>query len=354
MSKSKVKVAVVGASGYTGQELLRYLLLHTRVDLVALTSRQETGRLLSEVFPRFSGRAGGETSDLKFMEPDVSKISATGAKFAFLALPHGVAWEFVAPLLEAGFRIVDLSDDFRLNSAEVYEEFHNVPHPAPQLLKSSVYGLVESNRPEIEPASLVAAPGCYPTSILTPLLPLVRSGLIQCDSITVASMSGASGAGKKANPSLLFAEVNESVKAYNAPKHRHLAEIEQELSIAAGQNVIVSFVPHILPMTAGIATTVFAKLDIPATEASQRIELALKEAYDDTPFVRLLGENRFADTKNVVRTNFVDIGWVVDDRTDRVVLFSTEDNLGKGAAGQAVQCFNVMNQFPESEGLLHF
>ena len=351
-NEEKIQVAVVGASGYTGQELLRLLIMHPHVELSVVTSRQEKGRLLSEVFPRFAGAPSVE--GLFFIEPDADHIAETGAKVAFLALPHGVAAEFAAPLLDHGFRVIDLSADFRLRDPDIYEEFYGKPHPAPELLEQAVYGLAETRRDEIRKADFVAAPGCYPTSILTPLLPLVRHGVIDPHSITVSSMSGASGAGKTATSTLLFVEVNESIRAYGAPKHRHLSEIEQELSLAADEKVSISFVPHLMPINAGIATTIFADLKVDWAIASELIEEQMENAYRDCPFVRILGEGNFADTKHVVRTNFIDIGWVIDSRTNRVILSSAEDNLGKGAGSQAIQCFNLMHGLPETDGLLNF
>ncbi len=352
MSDQKIKVIVVGASGYTGQELLRLLIMHPEVDLVAVTSRAEKGKLLTEVFPRFSGAPS--VAGLRFVDPEIGDLVETGAKFAFLALPHGLASEFAVPLMQNSFRVVDLSADFRLNCPDLYEEFYGEAHPAPLLLKEAVYGLVESKRCAISGARLVAAPGCYPTSILTPLLPLVRSQVIKHSTIIVASLSGTSGAGKKAAVPFLFVEVNESIRAYGAPKHRHLSEIEQELSLAAGEVVKISFVPHLMPITAGIATTIFADLEGDAVSASRLVADCLTEAYRDCPFVRILGEGQFADTKNVVRTNFIDIGWVIDYRTNRLIISSAEDNLGKGAGSQAIQCFNLMHQLPETTGLLNF
>jgi len=350
MKVSSVKTAVIGASGYTGQELLRLLASHPGVELVAVTSRQEAGRPLAEVFPRLRGASRFE--GLSFIAPDIEAVAASGAEAAFLALPHGVAADFAGPLLERGLRLVDLSADFRLRSAAVYEEFYGQPHPAPQLLDRAVYGLPEFYAQEIAGAALVASPGCYPTSILVALVPLLRAGLVDPGSIVVASLSGASGAGKKADASLLFCEVNESLRAYGAPKHRHLSEIEQELSLAAGAEVRISFVPHLMPVTAGIATTVFADAAVPVEGLGASVAAAYGEAYAGRPFVRVLGEGRFADTKHVVRTNFVDLGWVVDPRTRRLILSSAEDNLGKGAAGQAVQSFNLMFGLPEDCGLL--
>jgi N-acetyl-gamma-glutamyl-phosphate reductase len=288
------------------------------------------------------------------MDPAIDAIAATGATVAFLALPHGVASEFAIPLLERGIRVIDLSADFRLRSAAVYEEFYGHAHPAPDLLDEAVYGLPEFYRDEIASAKLVASPGCYPTSILVPLVPLLQKGLVKTQGIAVSSLSGVSGAGKKADVSLLFAEVNESLRAYGAPKHRHLSEIEQELSLASGSEVTISFVPHLMPVNAGIVTTIFCEPTGDVVGLSGQVAAAMEEFYGESPFVRILGEGGFADTKNVVRTNFVDVGWVIDKRAGRLILSSAEDNLGKGAGSQAIQSFNLMNGLPETCGLLNF
>lgn len=346
------KIAVVGASGYTGQELVRLLAMHPRVRIVSVTSRQEAGRLLTDVFPRLAGAPS--VSGLTFTEPKIHEIVASEAEVAFLALPHGVAAEYAIPLLEAGLKVIDLSADFRLRDAAVYEEFYGQPHPAPTFLPKAVYGLPEVYANEIARADLVAAPGCYPTSILLPLLPLLRAGLLQPQSIIANSLSGVSGAGKKADVSLLFAEVNESLRAYGAPKHRHLSEIEQELSLAAGESVRITFVPHLMPITAGIASTIICAPLGDGQNISEKIDTCLRAAYADSRFVRILGDGRFADTKHVVRSNFIDIGWVVDQRTGRIILTSAEDNLGKGAGSQAIQCLNIMRGWPEDCGLLLF
>ncbi len=342
----RVRTAIVGASGYTGMELLRLLLAHPQVELVAATSRQEAGREIGEVFPRFRGLPGAE---LAFIEPEPEKIAATGAEAAFLALPHGVAAEIATALLAKGLRVIDLSADFRLRDAQVYREFYGHEHPAPDLLAEAVYGLPEVRNEPIRRARLVASPGCYPTSIILPLLPLLRKNLVVPDTIVANSMSGVSGAGKKADVSLLFCECNESARAYGVPKHRHLSEIEQELAIAAGERVTITFIPHLIPVNAGIVTTTTAKLrdDIDP----EAVGAALEEAYANAPFVRLLGRGGCADTKHVTRTNFIDIGWQHDPRTGRVLLMSAEDNLGKGAGGQAVQSFNLMFGLPEIAGL---
>jgi N-acetyl-gamma-glutamyl-phosphate reductase len=342
-----VKSAIVGASGYTGQELLRLLLLHPQVELVAATSRAEAGRAIEEVFPRFRHLPGAK---LPFIEPDPELIAATGAQVAFLALPHGVAADIATALLAKGLKIIDLSADFRLRDAAVYEEFYGHAHPAPALLEEAVYGLPEVRPEEITAARLIASPGCYPTSILLPLIPLLKAGLLDTSTIVANSMSGVSGAGKKADTTLLFCECNESARAYGVPKHRHLSEIEQELSIAAGEEVILTFIPHLIPVNSGIATTTTAKLK-PGV-APEAVGQALEKAYADAAFVRLLGKGGCPDTKNVTRTNFIDIGWTYDVRAQRLILMSAEDNVGKGAGSQAVQSFNLMFGLPETAGLL--
>jgi N-acetyl-gamma-glutamyl-phosphate reductase len=263
-----------------------------------------------------------------------------------------VAADIARALLVRGLKVIDLSADFRLRDAAVYEEFYGHPHPAPDLLAEAVYGLPEIRTPEIRAARLVASPGCYPTSILLPLLPLLRENLVDPATIVANSMSGVSGAGRKADLTLLFCECNESARAYGVPKHRHLSEIEQELSLAAGEKVVISFIPHLIPVNAGIVTTTTAKMrDGVSPDA---IGNALAQAYQGADFVRLLGKGGCADTKNVTRTNFIDIGWQHDPRTGRVILMSAEDNLGKGAGGQAVQSFNLMFGLNGTDGLQNF
>ncbi len=343
---NKIKTAIIGASGYTGMELLRILLSHPAVELTAVTSRTEAGKRLDEVFPRF---AKASSASLKFSQPEPDEIAATGATVAFLALPHGVAAEIARALLERGIKVIDLSADFRLRSAAVYEEFYNHPHPAPELLKEAVYGLPEIHGAAIQSARLIASPGCYPTSIILPLIPLLKAKLIDPTTIVANSMSGVSGAGRKADVSLLFCECNESARAYGVPKHRHLSEIEQELSFAAGQTVTISFIPHLIPVNSGIVTTTTVKLA--SNVSADQISAALENAYSNQPFVRLLGRGKPADTKMVTRTNFIDIGFEVDPRTNRLILMSAEDNLGKGAGGQAVQSFNLMHSLQPTAGL---
>jgi N-acetyl-gamma-glutamyl-phosphate reductase len=341
-------VAIVGASGYSGEELVRLLSRHPGVDLVALTSRQLAGQKVETVFPKF---AGLRYSNLAFIESDVDKILATGARYVFLALPHGVAAEFARPLVAAGVRVIDLSADFRIKDPAVYQEFYGEAQPAPELATISVYGLPEIYREQIRTAKLVASPGCYPTSIILPLYPLLKSRLLERESLIINSMSGVSGAGRNAKVEYLYVECNENVRAaYGVPKHRHLGEIEQELSNAYGDTVTVSFAPHLIPVNRGISTTIHAR---PAAGVGiGEIANVLRTAYDKEPFIRLLGEKGVVETKNVTFTNFVDIGWRNDPRTGRVILLGAEDNLVKGAAGQAVQSLNVMCGWPETTALL--
>jgi len=352
---SAVKVAVVGASGYAGEELVSLLLRHPLAKLASVTSRQYAGQTLAQVFPRFSHWPAAR--QLRFEEPDAGKLAAS-APFVFLAVPHGVAAEYAVPLLELGARVIDLSADFRLKSAATYAEFYGQAHPAPELLERAVYGLVETHREQIRSAQLVACPGCYPTSILLPTLPLLRAKLIQPGSIIANSLSGVSGAGRKVELDYLFAECNESLRPYGVPKHRHLSEMEQELSVAAGQPVVMQFTPHLIPVTRGILSTITLEPATPAHGAAASAALAaavsetFQKAYGGDTFVRLLSGKALPDTKNVVGTNFVEIAWRVDPRTGRLIVMSAEDNIVKGTSGQAVQCFNAINGFAETSGLI--
>lgn len=345
-----VNVAVIGASGYSGEELLRLLLQHPGVNLVAVTSRRHAGKALIDVYPRFRGHEAGDA--VTFSESSVEAVVEAEAEFVFLALPHGVAADYAGSLIEKGLRVIDLSADFRLNESGVYEEYYGSAHPLPGLLGEAVYGLPERYRERIQDARLVASPGCYPTSILIPLIPLIESELVDHQTIVASSMSGVSGAGRSAVEALLFGECNESLRPYGVPKHRHLSEIEQELSLAAGERVVISFVPHLVPVTAGICSTITATLADGADEKA--IGRALETAYGEADFVRLLGAEGLPDTSSVIGTNYIDLGWVIDSRTGRVVLMSAEDNLGKGAASQALQSFNLMSGFDEGVGLKKF
>ncbi len=356
MNKSpEVRVAVVGASGYSGEELVRLLLHHPGVQLVAVTSRQYAGKTVAQVFPRFASHP--RSRELRFTEPDIGGVAAQAA-LVFLALPHGVAAEFAVPLVNCGARVIDLSADFRLRSPQVYREFYGREHPAPGLLGRAVYGMPEVYRDAIRKAQLIASPGCYPTSILLPVLPLLRAGLIQPQSIIADSLSGVSGAGRKAEPDYLFCECNESLRSYGIPKHRHLSEMEEQLSLAAGEPVQIQFTPHLVPVNRGILTTLYlapvagAGEDRTPEAMSGRITQCYRDAYEAEPFIRILGDTALPDTKNVVGTNILEMAWRLDPRTGRLVVLSAEDNIIKGASGQAVQSMNILCGFPETTGLL--
>ncbi len=357
-SGERLPVAIVGASGYSGEELVRLLLAHPHVELAVVTSRQYAGQPVAQVFPKFASHPRAKV--LRFTEPNVDLL-ARQAQVVFLALPHGVAAEYAIPLLEKGCQVIDLSADFRLRSAEVYQDFYAHEHPAPQLLAKAVYGLPEIYRESIRGATLVASPGCYPTSILLPLIPLLRAGLIKPTGIIANSLSGVSGAGRKAEVDYLFVECNESVRPYGVPKHRHLSEIEQELSIAAGIPVVIQFTPHLVPINRGILTTLYLAPSAERSDAegaadaaalARQVSDCYHTAYQNEPFVRLLEGKALPDTKNVAGTNVIEIAWRVDPRTGRLVIMSAEDNIVKGASGQAVQSLNVVRGFPETAGLL--
>ena len=351
----KKKVAIVGASGYSGEELVRLLLHHPQVQLTAVTSRQYAGQTVAQVFPKFAHLPDAKT--LRFTEPN-AELLAKQAETIFLALPHGVAAGYAVPLLQLGCQVIDLSADFRVKSAAVYKEFYAHDHPAPELLGKAVYGLPEIYRAHIIHATLVASPGCYPTSILLPTIPLLRDGLIKPTGIIADSLSGVSGAGRTLKLDYLFVECNESVRPYGLPKHRHLSEIEQELSLAAKTAVTIQFTPHLVPVNRGILTTLYlapanhfsnaAELN----ELNEQVSACYKTLNADSPFVRLLLDEALPDTKNVIGTNFIEIAWRLDARTGRLIVISALDNIVKGASGQAVQSFNILCGLPETAGLI--
>jgi N-acetyl-gamma-glutamyl-phosphate reductase len=349
------KVAIVGASGYSGEELVRLLLNHPQAELTAVTSRQYAGQTLAQVFPRFAHHPRAKA--LRFCEPN-AELLAKQAEIVFLALPHGVAAEYAIPLLQLGCTVIDLSADFRLRSAAVYKDSYAHDHPAPELLAKAVYGLPEHYREQIKQASLIASPGCYPTSILLPAIPLLKAGLVQPGNIIADSLSGVSGAGRKAELDFLFCECNESVRPYGLPKHRHLSEIEQELSIAADEAVTIQFTPHLIPVNRGILTTLYLTPTKPFANAAEMFTLTgeitecYRVAYANEPFVRMLEGKTLPDTKNIVGTNVCEFAWRLDPRTGRLIVMSAEDNLVKGASGQAVQSMNIVCGFPETAGLM--
>ncbi len=336
------RIAVVGASGYTGVELLRLLSRHPDTELVCVTSRQYAGQSVSEVFPSLRG-----SLDLVF--EDVNPEGLAGrADLVFTAVPHQTAMGIIPDLLAAGCRVVDLSADFRIRDVVIYEAWYQ-EHTARGLLCEAVYGLPELFRGQIPDARLVANPGCYPTSVALALAPLLEQALIDTSTIIVDSKSGTSGAGRAAKVDTLFCEVNEGFKAYSLPRHRHTPEIEQTLSILAGSSVTISFTPHLLPVNRGILSTCYASLSSPLT--LQALHDVYLEKYAAETFVRVLPKGHLPNISQVRGSNYCDIGLAVDDRTGRVIVLAAIDNLVKGAAGQAVQNMNLMLSLPEKTGL---
>ena len=340
----KVKVAVLGASGYAGEELLRILLRHPGVEIVAITSRKNAGEPVSAVFPRFTG------APLHFVAPDAAEL-AKKCDAAILALPHGLATEYAIPLLNAGVKVFDISADFRLKSAAKYKEYYKVAHPAPDLLAKAVYGLPERDREQLRTADLVACAGCYPTSSSLPTAPLLAAGLVSTEGIVVSSCSGVTGAGRKVDLPYIFPECNESLKAYGVVGHRHLPEIEQEMAFAAGvAEMAINFIPHLAPMNRGINSTIIMNAAPGCT--LEKITEVYEKAYGNEQFVRVLPPKRCADTKYVFMTNTCEIGYNLDAHTNKVIVTSCIDNLTKGASGQAVQCMNIRFGLDEAAGLL--
>jgi len=336
-----MKVSVIGATGYTGAELVRILSRHPEVELVSITSQTFAGKKISEIYPFLS-------TDLVCEELDIDKI-ASSSSFVFTALPHKTSMEIVGELYLRGKRVVDLSADFRLKDPALYEKWYGVSHSKRKLLHEAVYGLPELYREKIREARLVANPGCYPTSIILALAPLLKSHLIKEESIIVDAKSGVTGAGRKLTLATHFPEINENFYPYKVEGHRHLPEMEQELSRLAGTQVKVTFVPHLAPLNRGILSTCYASLKR-YTEVEKILRI-YRDFYKDEPFVEILEKGKVPRISDVATSNRCRIGLAVDERTDRIIVISAIDNLGKGASGQAVQNMNIMCGFKEDEGL---
>jgi N-acetyl-gamma-glutamyl-phosphate reductase len=338
-----IRVAVVGATGYTGAELIRYLARHPSVRLTAVTSEQSAGKALADVLPSVRGKI-----DLTLAAFDAGQV-ADQADVAFTALPLGTSAPGVASLLERGVRVVDLGADFRLRDAREYAKWY-VPHPVPHLLDEAVYGLTEMCRDALPGARLVANPGCYPTAALLALVPLLANGLIEPRGIVIDAKSGVTGAGRNVAAEFLFAEVDDNMRAYKIGVHRHAPEIEQELRPHAGSDLSVIFVPHLLPIRRGILSTIYVHPRRGVDGAA--IGEAYGACYGGERFLVLSGA-RPPEIRDVVGTNDCALGWTYDERTGQAVIVSVIDNLGKGAAGQAIQNLNAMHGWPEATGLDH-
>ncbi len=333
------RVGIVGGTGYTGVELLRLLAIHPEVEVSVITSRSEAGVPVADLYPNLRGHL-----NLGFTEPDVERLAE--CDLVFFATPNGTAMQMVPELLEKGTRVVDLAADFRLRDAQVWEQWYGVKHACPELLQEAVYGLPEIHREAIRGARLVANPGCYPTAVTLGYLPLVEAGLLDLTGLIADAKSGVSGAGRTASVPTLMGECGESFKAYAVPGHRHLPEISQNLALAAGEKVDLTFVPHLLPMIRGIHATLYGRV-----EGEPDLQALFEQRYAAEPFVDVLPSGSHPETRSVRGVNICRIAVHRPQGADTVVILSVIDNLVKGAAGQAVQNMNLMLGLDESMGL---
>jgi N-acetyl-gamma-glutamyl-phosphate reductase len=334
-----ISVGIVGGTGYAGVELLRLLSMHPHVDLRVITSRKETGQRVQDLFPSLRGHV-----DLAFTDPDAAGLHTCQA--VFFATPNGVAMQQARSLLEAGAKVIDLAADFRLRDAKVWEQWYGMAHACPELLGEAVYGLPEINRAQIRAARLVANPGCYPTAVQLGLLPLVESGAVDLEHLIADAKSGVSGAGRRAETHILFSEAADNFKAYGVPGHRHLPEIVQGLAQAAGRDVGLTFVPHLTPMIRGIHATLYARMT-----REMDVQAVYEQRFAEEPFVDVLPAGSHPDTRSVRGANLCRLAVHMPRQRDTAVVLSVIDNLVKGAAGQAVQNFNLMFGLPETTAL---
>jgi N-acetyl-gamma-glutamyl-phosphate reductase len=337
-----IKVAIFGASGYTGQELTRILCGHPKVELVAITSRRYAGQSVAEVFPYLYG-----LTKVKYQNSspaDIAKI----CDVVFLALPHGVSMTIAPVFVGAGKKVIDLSADYRLRDIAVYEKWY-AKHTSADLFKDAVYGIPELYRKEIKQKQLIANPGCYPTSIILAMAPALKNKLVDVNTIIADSASGVSGAGRDPQIGSLFCEVDGGFKAYKVGKHRHTPEIEQELNALAGVNFAISFTPHLLPVKRGILSTIYANLKKEISLGE--LHTVYSSFYANEKFVRISSAGSYPNIYSVCGSNYCDIGLAIDQRTNRMIIISAIDNLIKGAAGQAVQNMNIVCGLPEDAGL---
>ena len=337
-----LKVAIAGASGYTGIELVRILSAHPSARISMISSRQQKGLRFDDFCPALMRHC-----DLVFEDTDPEKL-ASWSDLVFTALPHEASMGMIPGLLDRGVKVVDLSADYRLKDPEIYGKWYSA-HKTPGLLKEAVYGLPELYAEKIRTARLVANPGCYPTSVILAVAPALRHALIDPETIIADSKSGVSGAGRGLSLGAHFCEVNEGFKAYKVAEHRHMPEIEQELGILAGRPVTISFTPHLVPMSRGILSTVYSNLN--KGVGAGDVEEAFRGFYKDARFVRLSNPGNLPVSLQVRGSNYCDLGWRVDERTGRLIVISVIDNLTRGAAGQAVCNMNIMCGLPEDAGL---
>ncbi|SDX93893.1 N-acetyl-gamma-glutamyl-phosphate reductase [Nitrosomonas halophila] len=336
-----IKVGIVGGTGYTGVELLRILVQHPKVRLKVITSRQESGMGVDELFPSLRGQVA-----LKFSDPAQADLSQ--CDLVFFATPNGVAMQQTKKLLDVGVKVIDLAADFRIKDVAEWEKWYGMQHASPELVAEAVYGLPEVNREKIRQARLIANPGCYPTAVQLGFLPLIEAGIVDVDHLVADTKSGVSGAGRKAEVHTLFAEAADNFKSYGVPGHRHLPEIRQGLGARSQKPVGLTFVPHLTPMIRGIHATLYARL-LKETD----LQALYEERYIDEPFVDVLPAGSHPQTRSVRGSNFCRIAVHRPQGGDMVVVLSVTDNLVKGAAGQAVQNMNIMYGLPETMGIKH-
>ncbi len=338
-----IKVGIIGATGYAGNEIIRLLMGHKEAEICFLASQSYEGQKYSDIYGNFF-----EIMDMECTAPELGAL-AKKVDVLFTATPQG----YLSGVLNKGIleecRVIDLSADYRIKDVATYEKWYKIEHKSPELIKEAVYGLCEINRDRIRNTRLLANPGCFTTCSILTAYPLVAEGIIEPDSLVINALSGVSGAGRGAKVANLFSEVNESVKAYGVTNHRHTPEIEEQLGYACGKEILVNFTPHLIPMHRGIYATETAALVKGKT--AEDINKAYEKYYKDEYFIRLLGSERVPESRFTEGSNFTDIGFKTDERTGRVILMGTLDNLVKGAAGQAVQNMNIMFGFDETEGL---
>lgn len=341
-STSKIKVGIVGGTGYTGVELLRLLARHPAVEIVCITSRSEEGEAVADKFPSLRG-----VIDLKFSSPQ--EVDLTACDVVFFATPHGVAMSQAPQLLEKGVKLIDLAADFRLQDTTAFEKWYKMPHSCPDILKESIYGLPEINREHITNARVIANPGCYPTTVILGLMPLLKHKLLDETTIIADCKSGASGAGRGAKVANLFGETADSFRAYGVAGHRHHPEIVAQLNGIAGREVALTFVPHLVPMIRGMFSTIYVNLN--ENKSLQQVRDLYTQAYQNEPFVDVLPEGLYPDTRTVRASNQLRIAIEQGSQPQQFILLVVQDNLTKGASGQAVQNMNLMFGLPETTGL---
>jgi N-acetyl-gamma-glutamyl-phosphate reductase len=336
-----IKASVIGATGYAGAELVRMLLAHPQVEVIYLASKSYAGESFSDIYPNI------KSQNITLCKIDTEMI-ANASDVVFCALPHGISAQTSSELLSYGTKVIDLSGDLRYDDVAVYEKWYNTKHTNPETMKKAVYGLTELYKDKVANAQIVANPGCYTTCSITSVYPLLKEDIIKSKGIIIDAKSGVTGAGRGAKTPLLYCEVNESMKAYGVANHRHTSEIEQELSKASGEDVVLSFTPHLVPLKRGILATIYADINDGITESD--IDNAFNKYYKDSPFVNFTGQN-IPEIKHVAGSNRLDIGYKIDTRLNRIVIIAVLDNIIKGAGGQAIQNMNVMFRIDEATGL---